>query len=533
MILPQLKDIPVTNRLIDNTISFNIKKYNLLKKCIDFYLLFTYIYNMQITTDTNPTYDELFARVIYLEQELDKLHRLIFGQKRERYVPVEQPDQLKFNLDDLTVKQAVEKTEEISYVRRKKNKNNKPHGRNPLPEHLPRKEIVIEPEEDVSGFKKIGDEITEELEYEPGKMYVNRYIRPKYARPRDEGVAIAILPSRPIEKGIAGPGLLSHVLISKYVDHLPLYRQRQQFKRHDVEIAASTLSDWVAGSSRLLEPLYDLVRTQLLSCCYLMSDDTPLRVLDSMKKGRTHLGYLWGYYSPLERLVCFDYQKGRSRASPNQMLRDFEGYLQTDGYKGYNEIHAKNGVIGLSCFAHARRKFVEAQQNDSERAEWMLSHIQQLYQIERQAKEAELSYEARYRLRQQYARPILDTIKSWLDENCKQVLPKSVIGQAIGYMLNLWSRLERYVTDGRLEIDNNLMENLIRPIALGRKNYLFAGSHEGAKRAAIIYSLVGTAKQHNVEPFAYLKDILSRIADHPYAKLATLLPPLWKPLSEN
>lgn len=392
---------------------------------------------------------------------------------------------------------------------------------------------MIEPEEDVSGLTKIGEEITEELEYEPGKMYVNCYIRPQYVRPRDKGVAIAMLPSRPIEKGIAGPGLLSHVLISKFVDHLPLYRQRQQFKRHDVEMAASTLSDWVGASSKLLEPLYFQLRSTLLYTSYLMADETPIRVLDHQKKGRAHLGYLWGYYSPRERLVLFDYQTGRSRAGPNQMLRDFEGYLQTDGYKGYHEILAKKSVIGLACLAHARRYFVEAQQNDAERADWMLSHIQRLYQIERQAKQAESDYEARYRLRQQYAVPILDVIKSWLDENCKQVLPKSAMGQAIGYTLNLGSRLERYVTDGRLEIDNNLMENLIRPIALGRKNYLFAGSHEGAKRAAIIYSLVGTAKQHNVEPFAYLKDVLTRIADHPYAKLTELLPPLWTPLAEN
>jgi transposase len=487
---------------------------------------------MPTTTDIKPTYDELYAEVIYLRQELDKLRRLIFGQKRERYVPVASIAQLTFELGDQAVSPLPEKTEQLSYVRRKKAPHHTPHGRNPLPAHLPRKKIVIEPEQDVADCKKIGEEITEELEYQPGKLYVNQYIRPKYALPQDEGVVIASLPSRPIEKGIAGPGLLAHVLISKFVDHLPLYRQRQQFQRHDVNIAASTLSDWVSASCELLQPLYPVLRTQIIHSAYVMADETPIHVLDRLKNGSTHLGYHWVYYAAVERLALFDYREGRSRAGPNTMLREFAGYLQSDGYTGYDEIGASDRVISVGCFAHARRYFVDAQSSDSERAAWMLSHIQQLYQIEAQAREASLDYEARFRLRQQCARPILDTIKTWLDEQCIKVLPKSAMGKAIGYMLNQWPRLSCYTTDGRLEIDNNLVENLIRPVALGRKNYLFAGSHHGARCAAIIYSLAATAKQHNVEPFAYLKDVISRIADHPHNKLELLLPPLWKPLSE-
>jgi transposase len=487
---------------------------------------------MQTTADIKPTYDELYAEVTYLREELDKLRRLIFGQKRERYVPVDRIDQLKFELGDQAVSPLPEKTEQLSYVRRKKSPKHTPHGRNPLPAHLPRKKIVIEPEQDVSDCKKIGEEITEELEYKPGKLYVNQYIRSKYALPQDEGVVIGALPTRPIEKGIAGPGLLAHVLISKFVDHLPLYRQRQQFQRHDVNIAASTLCDWVSASCELLQPLYNVLRTKVIHSSYVMADETPIRVLDRQKNGSTHLGYHWVYYSPLERLALFDYREGRSRAGPNAMLREFEGYLQTDGYPGYNEIIASDRVISVGCFAHARRYFVDAQSSDSERAEWMLSHIQRLYQIEKQAREASFDFEARYCLRQEYALSILETIKSWLDEHSIQVLPKSAMGKAIGYMLNQWSRLECYTTDGRLEIDNNLVENLIRPVALGRKNYLFAGSHNGARCAAIIYSLVATAKQNNVEPFAYLNDVISRIADHPFNKLDLLLPHNWKPLSE-
>jgi len=488
---------------------------------------------MQITTTSKPTYDQLEAEVLYLRQELDKLRRLIYGQKRERYVPLPPPDQLNFALAEQVSSELPAKTERISYVRRKKNNTYTPHSRKPLPAHLPRKEIVIEPDEDVTDLKKIGEEITEELEYKPGTLYVNRYIRPKYARPNDNGVTIGLLPTRPIEKGIAGPGLLAHILIGKFVDHLPLYRQRQQFKRQDVDIAASTIGDWVAASCDVLDPLYHLLRDKLLTSSYLMADETPIRVLDHQKKGSTHLGYHWVYYSPLERLVLFDYRPGRSRAGPNQILAEFKGYLQTDGYTGYDDLIASKRIISVGCLAHARRYFVDAHQSDPERAEWMLDQIQQLYKIERQAQEANVDANARHQLRQQCAVPIMGKIHDWLKEHAKQVLPKSAIGKAVGYMLNQWPRLERYVTDGRLEIDNNLIENLIRPVALGRKNYLFAGSHDGAERAAIVYSLVATAKQHHIEPFAYLKDVISRIADHPHTRLAELLPPQWKPLTEN
>jgi transposase len=478
---------------------------------------------MQQASQIKPTYEELEAKVAFLELEMDKLRRMIFGQKRERFVPVVSPEQLDMQLDDEKIETVAVQTEEISYTRTKK-KVKTPHGRNPLPAHLPRKDIVIEPEQDVTDLKKIGDEVTEELEYEPGKLYVNRYIRPKYALPLDEGVIIANLPTRPIEKGIAGPGLLSHVLVSKYVDHLPLYRQRQQFKRHGVTLPLSTLTDWVKQSADVLTPLYNEIKSTLLTASYLQADESPIKVLDNMKNGSAHLGYMWVYHSPLDDLVLFDYRRGRSRAGPNEMLRDFSGYLQTDAYAGYNDITNKSDVTAVGCFAHARRKFKDAQAQDVERAEWMLQHIQKLYALEDQARTEALDHNARYRLRETYALPILTEMKAWLDEQSKSILPKSAIGQAIGYALTQWPRLERYTENGILEIDNNLIENQIRPLALGRKNYLFAGSHDGAQRAAIIYSLVATAKKHGVEPYAYLKDVIAKIADHPFNQLHQLLP---------
>jgi hypothetical protein len=290
------------------------------------------------------------------------------------------------------------------------------------------------------------------------------------------------------------------------------------------------MCDWVKASCELLKPLYEALRGELLRESYLMADETPIRVLDSSQPGKCHLGYHWVYYAPLVKLAYFDYQPSRSRDGPQQMLKNFAGHLQTDGYAAYEAITRRPEVTALGCMAHARREFVEAKDSDPARAEWMLSQMQQLYQIERQAREANLSHDERYQLRQESAQPILLAIKAWLDQQAREVLPKSVMGKAIGYTLGQWSKLERYISDGRFKIDNNLIENAIRPVALGRKNYLFAGSHEGARRAALIYSLVSTAKQHGVEPFAYLKDVLSRLADYPHRRVAELLPQNWKPV---
>lgn len=336
------------------------------------------------------------------------------------------------------------------------------------------------------------------------------------------------LPPRPIEKGIAGPGLLAHILISKYVDHLPLYRQLQQFRREGIRLPPSTLDGWVKSSCRLLMPLAEALKGEVMEVSYLMADETPIRVQDRHKKGKTHQGYYWVYYDPLMPKAYFDYRKSRSRAGPNDLLSHFEGFLQTDAYNGYDEIIRRKEVTPVGCMAHARRKFFDAQNNDPVRADWMLKVIKRLYKIEHQAKEAALSYPERHRFRKEQAGPILLEMKRWLDKEVLNVLPKSAIGKAIGYMLNQWSKLENYLLDGRLEIDNNLVENAIRPVALGRKNYLFAGSHDGAKRAAVIYSLLATAKAHEVNCFEYLKDVLTRISDYPYRQIADLLPDNWK-----
>jgi transposase len=472
------------------------------------------------------TYDELLFENTRLKSEINNLRRLIFGQKRERFVPASSSEQLSLVHPPLNI--AKPKTEQITYTRKKASSQRTPHGRSKLPGHLSRRKVLIEPESDVTGLKKIGEEITEELEYAPGTMYVVQYIRSKYAKANDSGVVIGELPHRPIDKGIAGPGLLSHMLISKFVDHIPLNRQLKQFRRQDVRIPSSTLNGWLKACCDLLVPLERSLRAKTLQGDYLQADETTVKVQDPHKKGKTHNGYFWLYHNPARRLLFYDYRAGRGRDGPSTILKDFSGYLQTDGYRGYDEITMKNDLVRLGCMAHARRKFYEAKDHNPEHAEWMLRKIRALYDLERRARQNEFSVKERFELRHQYARPLFDSIKSWLDAEIIRVSPKTDLGVAIRYMTNQWLRLNSYLLDGRLEIDNNLIENAVRPVTLGRKNWLFAGSHESARQSALVYSLVGTARLHGVEPWQYLKDVLMRINDHPIKNIDQLLPHNWK-----
>ncbi|HUT83036.1 MAG TPA: IS66 family transposase [Thermodesulfobacteriota bacterium] len=492
------------------------------------------IHNKKGVFLTHEDYNKLVAleqvnreqniEITYLKQELAQLKRMIFGSKSERFVQ-QDPGQLSLGLDVEHQEVPQAETEELTYTRKKsKGQKKESHVRLPLPSHLHREEILIEPDEDVTGAKKIGEVITEILEYTPGKFYVEKYVRSKYVLPEDKGIVIGDLPSLPIPRGNAGPGLLSHIVISKFQDHLPFYRQVQQFKRADITIAESTINGWFSATCKLLDPLYEKLQEKVKQSTYLMADETPIPVLTKDKPGSTHKGFHWVYYSPLEKLVCFDYRKGRGRDGPLEFLEGFRGTLQTDGYSAYNEFEKHQGIILLACMAHARRKFEQALENDPQRAEYALAKMQDLYDIERKARELELSFDERKKLRQEESLPVLTELESWMKEQLSEVLPQSAIGKAITYTLKLWKRLVRYADDGRWDIDNNLIENSIRPVALGRKNYLFAGSHEGAMRAAMMYSFLGTCKINNVEPLSWLKDVLTRIPDHSIHKLEELLP---------
>jgi transposase len=392
--------------------------------------------------------------------ELSQMKRLIFGSKRERFVSGGKDGQmsLPFDVEAATNDNETEPaTEEIAFTRRKTNRKNH-HGRLPLPDHLPVEEIMIEPEEDVTGLKCIGYEITDELEYDAAILKIVRYKRPKYAKANNEGVITGNLPTRPIEKCIAGPGLLAHIHVSKFVYHLPFYRQAQRFKtEHQINIPRSTIDSWQTGVAKLMWPLYEELKRQVLGQGYIQLDETPIKVLDQRKKGKTHRGYYWVYNSPPENIVFFDYQEGRGREGPRKLLTDFKGYLQTDGYKVYDWFGVQKGITLVNCWAHARRFFEKSLSDDRKRAEYALEEIQKLYMVERKARDQKLSPEQRHELRLDESLPILNALGTWMAEQVRTTLPKSPFGKALIYSVSRWDNLMAYLKDGYLEIDNNLV----------------------------------------------------------------------------
>jgi transposase len=469
---------------------------------------------------------EMLEKFSSMTFELAQLRRLIFGSKRERFVSGAEDGQMSLPFDIEAASHednSITTKEKVSSFERQRRKNHP--GRLKLPDHLPVEEIIIEPEEDVTGLKCIGHEVTDELEYQQAILKINRYKRPKYAREDNEGVICGELPSRPIDKGIAGPGLLSHILVSKYVYHLPFHRQSQRFKtEHQIDIPRSTMGGWQGKTANLIQLLHEEQKRQVLGQGYLQADETPIQVLDPKKKGKTHRGYYWVYYSPIERMVLFDYQEGRGREAPKKLLSDFKGYLQTDGYKVYDWFGQQKDITLLSCMAHARRMIEKSLDDDQKRAEYAMTEIQKLYRIERQAREQKLSAEQRHKLRLDESLPIMNELGKWMAAQVRTTLPKSPFGKALIYSISRWDNLMNYLKDGYLEIDNNLVENSIRPTALGRRNYLFAGSHAGAQSAAMFYSFFATCKHNNVDPFTWLKKVLEIIPDYPANKVSDLLP---------
>ena len=463
-----------------------------------------------------------------LQWQVDQLKRMAFGQKRERFEADSQQLFLPFEKDEQQARQQEEElVEKIEYMR-KKQQSSTHKGRVALPAHLEVEEVEIYPEGDLGEMQCIGKEVTEELECVPAKLFIRRYIRYKYAPKNKEGVVIGELPERIIDKGIPGPGLLATILVDKYIDHLPLYRQRQRFLRENIPIAASTLDGWCRAGLEKLQILYDHLVEDTKAKGYLQADETPLKVLDSDKKGASHQGYYWVYHNPIDKTVLFDYQPTRSASGPERILASFKGYLQTDGYTVYDKIGRKAGVTHLACWAHARREFDKALGNDKARASIALLYIQQLYAVEAQARDEKLAPEQRKQLRLEKSLPILNEMGKWLSKEIKTTLPKSPIGKAMLYSQDRWDALSAYLYDGMLAIDNNLVENAIRPVALGRKNYLFAGSHQAAGRAAMIYSFFAICKKHEVNPYQWLKHTLENIMSINHKNIRSLYPQNFK-----
>lgn len=477
------------------------------------------------------------AQVLGQKQvEIDKLRRMLFGQKRERFEtsPIQLP--LDFGesfseQDILMLEELINKKAETVKQEEKKESRGPHPGRSPLPKHLFVQELVLEPHQDTTGMVLIGTEVSDSLQYEPSRFYIQRILRPKYAPKAapssDEPVRIAIaeLPAAGFGKCIAGTGLIAQILIDKYCDHLPLYRQLQRFKREGIDIASATMDHWVKLGMQRLDLLYEYQKTSVLKSSYLQVDETTIKVLDRQnKKGRTHLGYFWAYHDPLGGQAFFSYQPGRGGKYPAAMLTDFKGYLQTDGYAGYQGLAQREDIVHLACWAHVRRKFEEALTYDKGLAETAMVLIQELYDVERQAREKGLDSNQTKELRLKEALPRYNLMGKWISANLSKVLPKSPIGVALRYAFERWDELGHYMYDGNLLMDNNLVENQIRPIALGRKNYLFAGSHEGAQRAAVVYTFMAQCKKHNVNPHQWLKYVFENILDTKPSQYHSLLP---------
>jgi transposase len=417
------------------------------------------------------------------------------------------------------------------------------HGRRRLPEHLSRVRIehpLSETERmcpDCGHLReKIGEEVTEQLDYVPASLLVNQHVRFKYAcQDCQEHVTIAPVPSQPIEKGLPGPGLLAQVLVGKFRDHVPLHRQSGIFLRHGLQIPPSTLGDWVEAGSDVFRPLVLAMKNSVLQSGAIQTDDTTVPVLDRARK-HTRIGRLWVYVGDANHpYTIFDYSPDRSGKHPQAFLEGFRGYLQADAYAGYDALYKPDPVseeirvIEVGCMAHCRRKFYEAQTSDVVRSLATVAYIRLLYEVEKRARG--LDPAQRKALREQEARPWIEKLEIWLRAQQKEVLPKSPVGEAVQYALRNWAALTRYLDDGRLEIDNNAAERALRGIAVGRKAWTFAGSDEGGRRAAVIYSVVESARRHGLEPFAYMRDLLARIPEHSQLRLAELLPDRWKPLA--
>lgn len=487
--------------------------------------------------DYKVLYEQSLAENKILKQQLEQLQvqllqlqKLVFGSKHERFVPqnanATQQGTL-FTVDPIA--EVITETKELPAREiTKTTVVSKHQGRSSFPEKLRRQEVVVEPQGiDIANCSRLGEDVTELLAYTPSELYVKRIVRPRYAVKTSGVVAQAPAPARAIEKCSADTSLLAQIVVEKYVDHLPLYRQIKRYDRLGGSINDSTIGDWVRAVAHALSGLYDRHKKHVLASQYLHADETVIQVMTAEKKNATHQGYYWVYQSHHDKLVLFDYRSGRGREGPATILKDYKGYLQTDGYAGYDIFKEYPDITLFHCMAHARRKFHEALPNDRKRAEYVLEQIQRLYAIERHAKENTLGGDALTQYRKEHAIPILQNLGQWMKKAYLEVLPKSAIGKALAYFIERWDTLSLYATDGLLHIDNNPVENSIRPVAVGRKNYLFAGSHAAAERAAIFYSLFATCKVHHVNPYNWLKDVLDKLATYRVDQLDEMLPQNW------
>ena len=478
-----------------------------------------------------------------LTHELAYYKRIRFSRKNERLAPLQRDVfEETWNTDISAIEAEVEQLQDDSPCATVARPKRQRAGRQPLPDHLPRIEHRHEPESCTCGkcgqdLVKIGEDVTEQLDVEPAKFFVHRHIRPQYACRHCETIKAAPIPPAVIDGGMAAVGLLSWVMISKFLDHLPLYRLEQIAARDGVNLSRSTLADWVGRLGVALQPLADRLAWHLLQRDSLHADETPVPQLDP-GNGKTKKAYLWAYRSndlqPGPKIIVFDYQAGRSGRHAQQFLDDWQGHLLVDDYGGYKALFAAarahpgtqrllEPCTELACWAHARRKFFDLlQASQSPVAQEALHRIGALYAIEAEGRD--MSTEERHSLRAVKSLPALANLHDWLQQTRLRTAPNSATIKAIDYSLKRWAALKRYAETGDLPIDNNPIENSIRPIALGKKNWLFAGSERAGQRAAVIQTLLGTAKLNGLDPAAWLRDTLEKLPTWPNSRIDELLP---------
>jgi len=474
----------------------------------------------------------------HLKLVIEKYRRMIFGRKSEKLTG--ELEQLEFRLEELETAQAAEEASQATAEASQPpaaptaSKRRSRPARKPLPEDLPREVVTHLPAHnccpDCGGaLRQFGEDVSEQLERIPASFKVIRHVRPKFACAGCETVIEAPAPARPIDRGLPGPGLLAHVLVSKYGDHLPLYRQSQIYAREGVDLDRSTLAGWVGAASELLAPLVDEIKKHVLAASKIHADDTPVPVL-APGNGKTKTGRLWTYVRDdrpaglgTAPAVWFAYSEDRKGEHPRRHLKDFKGALQADAYAGFHHLYGDGAIYEVACWAHTRRKFHDIHVvHRSPTTTEALARIGALYGIEEQIRGTPA--ELRCSVRQTRSRPLLDELRHWMEKTLRSLSTKSETAGAIRCALSHWRALTRYVDDGLLEIDNNAAERALRAVAIGRKNYLFMGADSGGQRAASLYSLIGTAKLRGLDPAFYLRTVLATIAEHPINRIEQLLP---------
>lgn len=486
----------------------------------------------------------LEQRVVELSAQVEWLQRQLFGRKSEK-MPVIDPNQL--NLFDEPIApelvQAQEAASEQIEKETPEDKKQKRQNRKMMENLKVIERIVLKPEGIDKTYKKIGEEVTRIVKFIPAQLGIVEYVREKYVKYNKDKteniIAIAPMPLFPINKGIADATLLAETLLNKYEYHLPLYRQVQQYHHLGFKVNESTIASWIKPTAELLKPLYNVLVAEIFKSHYIQCDETTTPVVDK-EKHKASKEYLWMIRAVKERLRCFHYDDGSRAGAVIEKLavgHHYKGYLQCDGFAGYETAFRNNKDVQLvNCMAHIRRHFEQALDENKSAAEFALGEIQKLYHIERNCTEANMSDDERKQKRQELARPIMEHLKAWMETEGVKFSERSLMGKAVTYAYTRWDNMMRYLEDGLLLIDNNLAENAIRPITLGRKNYLFCGNHEAAGWMSVICSLIGTCKEHNVNPRLYLNDVIAEMpyliypkpsAPPPYEKVLQLLPHKW------